>query len=159
MEEIEALRNYLENEDVVSLAYLFGSRAEGEAGPRSDYDIGVLVQSPSPRLRYRLSYEIGRVLNADRIDLVLLNKAPVELAYSIITQGRRVYQQSLAARVEFEARVLSLYGDYLPVLRRQRREIVEGRHYAAGIHRNREAFRRTERTLAALRAAQGEAAV
>jgi predicted nucleotidyltransferase len=28
----------------VRLIYLFGSRAEGSAGPMSDYDLGVLVE-------------------------------------------------------------------------------------------------------------------
>lgn len=88
-----------------------------------------------------------------------VNEVPVELSYCVIAQGRRIYQQSVAVRVEFEARVLGLYGDYLPVLRRQRQEILEGGQHAAGVRRNREALRRTERTLAEIRGTPGETAV
>lgn len=156
MSRFKGLQSYFEGVPEVVLAYLFGSQANGMPGPLSDYDIGVLVQSPSPELRYRLSREIGRALDAERVDLVLLNEAPVELAYAIIAQGRLLCRRSLAEQVEFEARVLSRYGDYLPVLRRQRQDILEGRHYEIGVHRHREALGRTERTLAALRATQGE---
>jgi len=79
------------------------------------------------------------------------------LAYAVIAQGRLIYQQSVAERVEFEAKVLSLYGDYLPILRRQRQEILEGGRDEAGVRRCREALRRTERTLAAIRAAVQQA--
>ena len=152
-ERLEALRANLAGEEEVILAYLFGSQADGTAGPGSDYDVGLLVRSPSLALWARLSHDIGVALGTGRVDVVLLNWAPVELAYAVIAQGRLLHQRSLADRVEFEAKVLSLYGDYLPVLRQQRREILRGGEDEAGVRRYREALRRTERTLAAIRAA------
>jgi predicted nucleotidyltransferase len=150
MDKLESLRDYFEAEPQVSLAYLFGSQASGAIGPLSDYDLGVLVEQPSADLRYRLSYALSRVLGTDRIDLVLLNNAPIELAYAIIAQGRLLYERSLAARVEYEAQVLSCYGDYVPVLRQQRQDILEGRRHETRVQRYREALGRTERTLAAI---------
>jgi hypothetical protein len=58
------------------------------------------------------------------VDLVLLNQAPIELAYRVIAQGKWVYEESRAVRVEYEAYVLGRYGDYLPVLRKQREQIL-----------------------------------
>lgn len=156
MNELESLRDYFARVEQVSLAYLFGSRAGGQVGPLSDYDFGVLVASPTAELRYRLSRDLGRLLDAERIDLVFLNQAPVELAYTIIAQGQLVYQQDVAARVEFEAAVLSRYGDYLPVLRQQRQHLLEGDQHDTRIRRYRAALGRTVRTLAAIRAAQGQ---
>ena len=42
--------------------YLFGSRARGEAGPNSDYDILVVVpdNAPENQRRSRLAYEVLR---------------------------------------------------------------------------------------------------
>ena len=42
--------------------YLFGSRARGEEGPDSDYDLMVIVtdDAPPPRRRSRLAYEVLR---------------------------------------------------------------------------------------------------
>ncbi len=149
---LEALQDYFARTEEVILAYLFGSRADGTAGPQSDYDFGLLVRSPSLALQARLAHEIGAILGTAQVDVVILNRAPVELAYAVIAQGRLVYQRSLVERVEFEAKVLSLYADYLPVLRQQRKEILEGGRNEAGVRRYREALRRTERTLAAIRA-------
>jgi len=154
---LDVLQDYLADEPDVYLAYLFGSRVSGAAGPLSDYDLGLLVQpSPSPERRYGLHRALLRLLGTDRLDVVFLPEAPVELAYAIIAQGRLIYQRDLAIRVEFEARVLSRYGDYLPILRAQQEAILSGGAYEAGVQRHREALRRTERTLAALRAAERE---
>ncbi len=155
---LQALAGYLAGEEEILLAYLFGSRATGTASPRSDYDIALLVRDPSLDLQARLAHEIGAVLGVEQVDVVFLNRAPVELAYAVVAQGCLLYERSLAERVEFEAKVLSLYGDYLPILRRQREEILRGEGDEAGIQRYREALGRTERTLAALRAAAEKAA-
>ena len=154
---LDAVRNYLTGEPDVSLAYVFGSQASGLIGPLSDYDIGLLVEpSPGRERRYRLHRTLLRLLKADRLDLVFLDEAPVELAYAVIAKGQLLYQQDLATRVEFEACVLSRYGDYVPILKAQREVLLHGETYDSGIQRYREALRRTERTLAALRAHERE---
>jgi len=65
MNRFKGLQSYFEGVPEVVLAYLFGSQANGMPGPLSDYDIGILIQSPPPRLRYRLSWEIGQALGID----------------------------------------------------------------------------------------------
>jgi len=156
-EKIAALQDYLEREKEIILAYLFGSQVGGRPGPLSDYDLGILVRSPSLDLWTRLGHGLGAVLNTERVDVVLMNWAPIELTYAIIAQGRLLYQRSVAERVEFEAKVLSLYADYLPILRRQREEILKDGARETRVQRYREALGRTERTLAAIRTAQGKA--
>ena len=152
MEDRRAVRRrHLKEDKEILLAYLFGSQAEGTAGPQSDYDIALLVRQPSLALQARLAHEIGIILGKDRADVVFLNRAPVELAYAVIVQGQLLCQRSVAERVEFEAKVLSLYADYLPILRRQREEILQDVGKEARVQRYREALGRTERTLAAMR--------
>jgi predicted nucleotidyltransferase len=152
-DRMQVLAQYLADIGETILAYLFGSQVTGTAGPQSDHDIALLVRSPSLDLQARLAHEIRVILGTDRVDVVFLNRAPVELAYAAIAQGRLLYERSVADRVEFEAKVMSLYADYLPVLRRQREEILRSEGNEAGIQRHREALRRTERTLAEIRAA------
>ncbi len=155
MEACQVLQEYFAGEEQILLAYLFGSQADETAGPQSDYDIALLVRQPSLALQARLTHEIGVILETNRVDVVLLNRAPVELAYAVIAQGQLLYQRSVAERVEFEAKVLSLYGDYLPILRHQREEILQDVGKAR-VQRYREALGRTERTLAAIRTDQGK---
>lgn len=155
-DRLRTLRTLLAEREGIALAYLFGSQARGDAGPASDLDLAVLVDAPSAEFRYRLAYVVGEVLGEARVDVVLLNSAPVELIYAIISEGVLVYQRDLASRVEFEARALARYGDYLPVLRRQREDILGGRRYEAGVRRHREALGRTERALAAFGATESQ---
>ncbi|MFP4027791.1 MAG: type VII toxin-antitoxin system MntA family adenylyltransferase antitoxin [Candidatus Brocadiia bacterium] len=110
----------------VALAYLFGSRAEGNAAPSSDYDFGVLlVPDAAPDCRYRIQHELLEVLNATEVDVVVLGEAPVTLAYNVIASGQLVYEKDRATRVDFEANLMSKYCDYLPILRRQREDILK----------------------------------
>ncbi len=157
----QRLGSFLASTDAVQLAYVFGSQVEGKTGPLSDVDVGVLVESSSldhpTTLRARLAHEVGAILETDAVDLILLNQAPVELAYRVITQGERVYETDRAARVEYEAYVLGRYGDYLPVLRQQREQILtESEAEDDRIQRYRAALRRTERTLATLTSPSGK---
>ena len=139
----------------IGLVYLFGSHAQGTAGPMSDYDLGVwAIHGADLDLHMRLHRAFAPVLGDVLLDLVFLNDAPIELAYAIIAQGKLLYQRDLATRVEVEANIMSRYGDYLPVLRAQRCDILQGEPREARIRRYREALGRTERTLGEIRASQ-----
>jgi len=154
MELIERLRQLFPSLSGIRLAYLFGSQVSGNTGPMSDIDLGVLlteldVNDPG---NVALAHQIRAGLGAGKVvEIVSLNTASIELAYAIIAQGVCVYEVDIATRVDYEARVLGMYGDYLPVLRAQRREILQGGDDERRIQRYREAFERTERTLSQIR--------
>ena len=154
----DELKSILADVPEVSLVYLFGSRAGGIVGPLSDYDLGVLVDRgyDTPELRARLTHEFVRRLGTERVDVVLLNHAPIELAYAVIAEGKLLYQRDVATRVEYEASVLSRYGDYLPVLRAQRRDILRGGEHAARVRRYRAALGRAERTIGQVKTTRTE---
>lgn len=135
------------------LVYLFGSQVSGHVGPLSDLDLAILFEKyPDPRERYALAHQIATQVGSSRVDVVILNRAPIELQYNVITMGMIIYESNRLARIEFEARVLSRYFDYLPVLRSQRQELLRERHDASGIQRYRAALRKTESVLAEIRA-------
>jgi predicted nucleotidyltransferase len=141
----------------IELVYLFGSRAINTAGPLSDYDIAVYFSDlPNHHLKYYLGHQVATVVDTDRIDIVVLNRTPIELKYAVITTGTIIYETSKAARVDFESLTLGLYGDFLPVLRAQREEILKGSNYEAGIQRYRKAFGQTRRLLEEIRTFQTE---
>lgn len=132
----------------IKLAYLFGSQIKGDIGPLSDYDIAVLMEYHSDGSQ--LCSSLGSTLAAGldtRIDVVLLNRVPIELAYAIISEGMIIYERDSSTRIDYEAQVMGLYGDYLPTLRAQRYEILNGEEYGPRVQRYREALRRTERAL------------
>ena len=142
----------LKLDPAAELVYLFGSRASNTAGPFSDYDIGVYFSDmPDYHLKYYLGHQVAKVLDTNRIDIVVLNQAPIELRYSVIATGTVIYEITKAARVDFESLTLDLYGDFLPVLRVQREEILKGSNYEAGIQRYRKALGKTRRLLEEIR--------
>lgn len=103
----------------VIAVYLFGSVARGTARPESDVDVAVLIDhAPSPRLggpRFTLEGDLERALGR-RVDLVLLNDAPVDLRARILRDGRLLLDRVPAARIAFEVRTRNEAFDIAPIL-------------------------------------------
>lgn len=116
----QAIVDVLSKTESVQAAYLFGSAAAGNMGPLSDIDIGVLVAfaEASEAARGRIEESLCRALHADRLDVVLLNRAPSALAYRVIRDGIVLCCSDSKAREAFESRIVMDYLDFQP-LRRQ----------------------------------------
>lgn len=149
------IQSILEEFPEIQLAYLFGSHADGNPGPMSDIDIGVLIDRKAPELKLvsQLEHAIKKTSGIAQVDIVSFAKASIELAFAIIDKGICIHQQDVLTRVEFEAQVMSVYADFLPLLQAQREDILRGDEYGRREQRYREAFRRTERTLREIKAA------
>ncbi|ORA78804.1 nucleotidyltransferase domain-containing protein [Mycobacterium malmoense] len=98
-------------------AYLHGSRAAGRAGPDSDIDIAAYFDGKPPE-----SFE---VLLPSGIDLVVLNRAPLELAGRVALHGKLLFERDAAVRVVWEATTRKIYFDELPRMNRAHREFAE----------------------------------
>src|SRR5580765_153196 len=82
----ERLKAALTAEPDVIVADLFGSAARGSLGPHSDVDIAVLLRDgrdPFER-RLDLSADLAAVTVPRRVDVIVLNEAPVALAYRVL---------------------------------------------------------------------------
>jgi predicted nucleotidyltransferase len=113
-------------EGVVSI-YGFGSRATGRAHRDSDVDIGVLLDRdvyPDRRGRFEarlgLTGSIGRALERNDIDVVVLNDAPPHLARAIVVHGLRLFSRNDAEDRAFVRDVQLRAADVEPFLRRTR---------------------------------------
>ncbi len=133
----------------ISLVYLFGSQVTGQVGPMSDYDLAIVDESGTDDLtiQAQFQYALAKLLNTDRVDVVLLNRIPIELAFHIIADGKLLYQRDVATRVEVEADILGKHGDYLPVIEFFRQQTPQGDAHGKRVQRYREALERTRRTL------------
>jgi predicted nucleotidyltransferase len=141
----------------IRLVYLFGSQASGSATPQSDVDLAIFCgEEEEHEIQARFQHIVSQLLQTDRVDVVLLSSAPIELAYNIIASGRLLYFVDLSERVEFESRVLARYGEYLPVLRMFRENILEGGQHGKHTQRYRTALERTQRALAETRTTPDE---
>ncbi len=110
------LMDFLSKQDNVKLAYLFGSAASGKAGKLSDIDIAVMLDESLGKkegfdLQLRLISDISSILKTDKIDLVVINDAPLSLKFEIIKANHPLFVRDRAEKVDFEQRVMSRYLD------------------------------------------------
>lgn len=109
----------------IAAAWLFGSMARGTAGPESDVDVAVLLSEDPPRtlagLKLDLESELEMALRLP-VQLVVLNRAPSELAVTVFREGKLLLERDPAKRVEFEVRKRNEFWDMEPILRLYRRQ-------------------------------------
>jgi len=105
--KFQDLTPILEEEERVKFAYLFGSRARGQAGPLSDMDIAVYLDGRIHQAEYRLKLmeKLAKCLKSDNLDLVVLNQAPPLLRHEIVKYGR-LLKDDADRRVPFEAEAI-----------------------------------------------------
>lgn len=84
-------------------AFLFGSRAEGRATPKSDVDVAAWwgVDAPPP----------WEVVLPGKVDLLVLDSAPLELAGRVAQHGVLLFDDDPPARVEWQATTRKIYLD------------------------------------------------
>jgi len=107
---------FLNKQERVKLAYLFGSVAEGREGKLSDVDIAVFLdESLSKKERFNLQLklisELTSILKTDRIDLIVMNNASISLNYEIIKANHPLLVRDEEQKIDCEHRILSRYLD------------------------------------------------
>ena len=118
-----AVAEYLAGMPETAIAFIFGSYARGQARPDSDVDIAVLLADHVGvdeylRARLRLMDGISRLLERDDVDLVILNEAPLALAYRVLQDGEILFCRERALYVQYRVRTLNFYFDFAPFLER-----------------------------------------
>jgi len=108
------LGSVLEESPGVLFAYLFGSATRGRLSPLSDVDVAVYLDETCDPLEARLE-AIGRAtahLGTDKVDVVVLNQAPIALAGRILQSRRVLCDREPLRRHRFESLALREFADF-----------------------------------------------
>ena len=128
-ETADRLRRVFAARSAVRGAYVFGSVASGRTWGESDLDLGIVVDEgewePSDKVPL-----IGDCMDAARrdwIDLVVLNDAPLVLQFEAVRPNVLLYVAEDFDHGAFTSKILRMYWDFQPYLRRQRKAYKERR--------------------------------
>ncbi len=125
----EALEGAFEHRGV-TLAYLYGSQARGDAGPLSDVDVAVLFEPGVPDSErfnrvLNLIGELGSVFGRDDVYVVDLADASPLLRHRVYYDGVVLYCTDDGVRVRFATKALRDYVDTEPLRRIKRHYVLE----------------------------------
>jgi predicted nucleotidyltransferase len=113
----------------VLFAYLFGSAASGQMRPSSDVDVAVYLDSSADAFETRLDIfaAASKHLGTDRLDVVVLNSAPLALAGRILTTRRVLVDRTAFLRHRYESLTARMFQDF-----RTREHRILAERYARG---------------------------
>jgi predicted nucleotidyltransferase len=100
-----------------AFALIHGSQARGTARADSDIDVAAWWPTDPP--------PSFKVLLPSRVDLLVLNDAPLELAGRVAVEGVLLFDDDPAARVRWVAQTRKIYFDERPRIERSHREFAE----------------------------------
>ena len=98
-------------------AYLHGSRAVGNFRPDSDIDIAAYFGGGQPPQAFDILMPPG-------VDLLVLDRAPLELAGRVAVGGKLVFDDDPVSRVRWEATTRKIYFDEFSRITRAHREFA-----------------------------------
>ncbi len=114
-EMLKKIKDYLAAQNNVAAAYLFGSHGTALQHGFSDIDLGLVYypgQEPDFRRELALEAELSMILGTDNMDLVNLNRAPLQLRYRAVAEGTLLFEGDPDTLSDFLEQTYRLYGDY-----------------------------------------------
>lgn len=102
-------------------AYLYGSQAEGRAGPDSDVDVAAWFGRDDVD-----PFAVGAGLPSG-VDLLVLDRAALAVAGRVALRGRLLFDDDPPARVAWQATTRKLYADEEPRRRQARADFAAAR--------------------------------
>lgn len=99
----------------IKFLYLFGSYAKGLAQNMSDLDLAILFSKnfePTKLFENTVNFEQALKKRFPfKFDIVTLNNAPALLKFEVISNGKVLYSENEAERIEFEVKSVKDYID------------------------------------------------
>ncbi|MBU1292035.1 nucleotidyltransferase domain-containing protein [Patescibacteria group bacterium] len=114
--QIKRLNEIFKDFPKVKLVYFFGSRAENNASPLSDYDFAIYLDEKDKKkmfeIKIKVQNKIVDILKTDKVDVVILNttQSP-DLKYDVIKNGQLIFEKE-PFKLTVEPKILNEYFDF-----------------------------------------------
>jgi predicted nucleotidyltransferase len=108
----------------VELLVLHGSRARGDAGPTSDWDLGYLPDPGADVDPAALLDLLASALGTDAVDLVDLRRASALLRFRAARDGVALIETRPEAFLDFRLEAVRFWCDAEPVIRAAQAEVL-----------------------------------
>ncbi len=97
----------------VMTVFLFGSYGTENQTALSDVDFAVYFNK-TVDLAEEMSFlsRLSDVLGTDCVDLVNLNKAPVNIQFKAVSEGKLIYERDYITTCDYVEKVVGIYQDY-----------------------------------------------
>jgi len=115
-----ALVRYLEAQQDVLAAYIYGSYGTRDQTPLSDVDIALLFyrdKLPGRRRLLSLEADASAICCENDVNLLCLNEADVILQFRVLQTGRVLLEKEPDAVADFREYVFRVHGDFEPFYR------------------------------------------
>jgi predicted nucleotidyltransferase len=125
----QEIREFLDKRGEVSLAFIFGSFAEGRLNTESDVDIALLFRvEPDISTLTDIMNWISNIVKRD-VDIVVLNNASPIIRMQVLRKGRLLKKVDERIYCDFYLRTVKEYDDIKIIRRAQEENILKGKIY------------------------------
>jgi hypothetical protein len=123
-EKLKNLTNIVKDDPNINVLYHFGSFVKGTSNKLSDLDFGILLSRNVPiklafDLRLKYIVQFSKILSSDKVDVIILNNAPLHLAYEVVSLRNILFEHDSLHRIEFEVNTINRFLDFKPFFRTQ----------------------------------------
>ena len=112
MSSNEKLKVFLDKDQNVVFALIFGSYAEGRQKKASDIDIGIYFIQPPEGIKLLTLINVLSELAGREVDVVVLNNAPPFLKHQIMKNRVILTIKDMAVYAKFREKTISDYDEY-----------------------------------------------
>lgn len=127
----EKLIGYVDEQEEVLIAYLFGSQTTGLTHRESDVDVALLFRFnnvPTTDHLLQMQDDLTSLLKKE-VDIVVLNDASPIIRMQVLRKGKKLFERDRQAFTRFFVRTVNEYDDLKKVRSVIEKKISRGRIY------------------------------
>jgi len=125
-EKMTDLNNYFKTHSDIATVYLFGSYGTSLYDSElSDIDLAIILSRKlSLKEEMLIDAEISLIFESDNFDVIILNKARIDICYQVLGTGTIIYERDNILTAEFVEKTLKHYFDHGIALEKMKEDTI-----------------------------------